>query len=510
MSIKFSSGQVIQNVKLLEVDNLRIDNNTISSTNVNGDIILDPNGSGNVVVSSGLLQFTGGYNTSVTYGSVGTGLQVQGPNPPEGSLFPGPLPEYFELTNDQGYGMPTPWTLTIRKLSYDDANLLVISPVVTKYDVENLKFSEIKADNIKIDNNTISSSNTNGDIILDPEGTGNVKILSGNLVLDAGSKIIVGNSIFSSSESLGENIVSTVSIGAISPGNTLTVGSNLTTILKALLQKIYYPTISQPSGSISATAVYTGTATGSTTAKVEIGTNTRVLLTGSFTQGQILGKNNASSGVWESGTRQNYTDGGLQHYILNGINTGATSTNTISNVTIVGSSNTWTGTMFYKSGPQPTDSTGANYLSPLAAGNTTTYTSSAISGIRAYFYGTSTSINTAPTTSSDIRNNYTASVAWSNATNGYSQAVSIPAGTRIVVFAYPATLQNLTSVTDPTGVAINSDAFGQYSSPGVQSSTSPYSIGINGASNYVSATYKVYVYIPAGAIVNSSTYTFTI
>lgn len=504
MSIKFSSGQVIQNVKLLEVDNLRIDNNTISSTNVDGDIILGPNGSGNVIVSSGLLQFSGGSNTSVTYDSVGTGLQVQGPTPAD------PWSVTFENAGSSDTGlMPSPWVLSLRKPSYNDANSLVLSPVVTKYDVENLKFKEIKADNIKIDNNTISSSNTNGDIILDPAGTGNVKILSGNLVLDASSKIIVGNSIFSSSETLGENIVSTVSIGAFSAGNTLTAGSNLTTILKALLQKIYYPTISQPSGSISATAVYSGTATGSTTTKVEIGTNTRVLLTGNFTQGQILGKNNAS-GVWESGVRQNYTDGGLQNYILNGINTGSTSTNTTSNVTIVGSSNTWTGTMFYKSGPQPTDSTGANYLSPLAAGNTATYTSSAISGIRSYFYGTSTSINTAPTTSSDIRNNYTGSVAWSNATNGYSQAVSIPAGTRIVVFAYPATLQNLTSVTDPTGVAINSDAFGQYSSPGVQSSTSPYSIGINGASNYVSADYKVYVYIPAGAIVNSSTYTFTI
>lgn len=499
MSIKFSSGQVIQNVKLLEVDNLRIDNNTISSSNTNGDIILDPNGSGNVVVSSGLLQFTGGSNTSVTYDGVGTGLQVQGPTPND------PWSVTFESAGSSDSGlMPSPWVLSLRKPSYNDANALVLSPVVTKYDVENLKFSEIKADNIKIDNNTISSSNTDGDIILDPAGTGNVKILSGNLVLASNSKIIVGNSIFSSSESLGENIVSTVSIGAFSAGNTLTAGSNLTTILKALLQKIYYPNITQPSGSVSASAVYTGTFSGATGTTVEIGTNTRVLLSGSFTQGQILGKNNAS-GIWESGTEQNKTDGGLQHYILNGINTGAVSTNTLSNVAIV-SSNSWTGSMYYKSGPQPTDSTGANYLSPLAAGNTATYTGS-ISGVRAFFYGTSSSINTAPTTSNDIRNNYNGRL---NGANGTSQSVSIPSGTTIVVFAYPATLRNLTSVTDPTGVAINSDAFGQYSSPGVQSSTSPYTFGVNGASNYVSVNYKVYVYIPAGPIVNASTYTFTI
>lgn len=37
----------------LNVDNLRLDGNTISSTDTNGDITLDPNGTGNVVVGDG-------------------------------------------------------------------------------------------------------------------------------------------------------------------------------------------------------------------------------------------------------------------------------------------------------------------------------------------------------------------------------------------------------------------------------------------------------------------------
>ena len=37
----------------LDVDNIRIDGNTISSTDTNGDITLDPNGTGDVVVASG-------------------------------------------------------------------------------------------------------------------------------------------------------------------------------------------------------------------------------------------------------------------------------------------------------------------------------------------------------------------------------------------------------------------------------------------------------------------------
>ena len=39
-------------IDALAVDNLKLDGNTISSTNTNGDITLDPNGTGNVVVSA--------------------------------------------------------------------------------------------------------------------------------------------------------------------------------------------------------------------------------------------------------------------------------------------------------------------------------------------------------------------------------------------------------------------------------------------------------------------------
>jgi hypothetical protein len=45
---------VITGVTQLNVDNLRLDGNTISSTNLNGDVILDPDGTGKVVVNSDL------------------------------------------------------------------------------------------------------------------------------------------------------------------------------------------------------------------------------------------------------------------------------------------------------------------------------------------------------------------------------------------------------------------------------------------------------------------------
>ena len=48
------SGNVAVNARL-DVDNLRLDGNTISSTDTNGDITLDPNGTGDTIIASGNL-----------------------------------------------------------------------------------------------------------------------------------------------------------------------------------------------------------------------------------------------------------------------------------------------------------------------------------------------------------------------------------------------------------------------------------------------------------------------
>ena len=46
-----------------------------------------------------------------------------------------------------------------------------------------LTASQINADNIRLDGNTISSTDTNGDITLDPNGTGDVVVASGNVMI---------------------------------------------------------------------------------------------------------------------------------------------------------------------------------------------------------------------------------------------------------------------------------------------------------------------------------------
>lgn len=375
--------------------------------------------------------------------------------------------------------------------------------------IKDVKLLEV--DNIRIDNNTISTSNIDGDLILEPNGNGNITISSGNLVLPLNSSIFVGDNLLSLDDTLSENIKSSYTIGALNAGNTLTVGSNLTTILKTLLQSVFFPNFIEPSGTLTATTTFNPTVPiGSSTSKVEVGTNTTVMLQASFNQGQILGANTAS-GVWQSSTEQSKRSGVAHSYVIDGVNVGSSTSRVTSNITIQ-SSNSWSGTIHHLAGPQPTDSSGTNYLSPLPEGSVSINTgtgSNSITGVRAFFYGALSGSNVAPSTSSDIRS-LTSNISWSSPTNGQTLALPVASGTTMVVFAYPDSLRNLNSVIDSaTGYNIVG-VFGQYSAPGVQSSTSPYVISVNGASNFTGINYKVFVYIPAGAVTESSTYTFTI
>ena len=70
-----SASQVETN--LLDVDNITIDGNTISSTDTNGDITLDPNGTGDTIVASGNVGI--GTNAPTTYGDSNTKLAVVTP-----------------------------------------------------------------------------------------------------------------------------------------------------------------------------------------------------------------------------------------------------------------------------------------------------------------------------------------------------------------------------------------------------------------------------------------------
>lgn len=79
--------------------------------------------------------------------------------------------------------------------------------------------ASIQVDNINIDGNTISSTNTNGNIVIDPNGTGDIYI--GNYVLDGDQTIGAGqdNYVLTYDNTTGK--VSLEAIAATSPGVTV-------------------------------------------------------------------------------------------------------------------------------------------------------------------------------------------------------------------------------------------------------------------------------------------------
>lgn len=132
---------VDENLKIdvLNVDDLTLDGNTISSTATDENIILDPNGSGAVRVVS-----------SVTKASGSSEINI------------------FEVLDSAGAG------LFEVKQNGDVALGGVLSENGSFTGVVNAE--QLNVNNIRIDDNTISSTNTNGDVVIDPNGTGVVNV----------------------------------------------------------------------------------------------------------------------------------------------------------------------------------------------------------------------------------------------------------------------------------------------------------------------------------------------
>jgi hypothetical protein len=116
-------------------------------------------------------------------------------------------------------------------------------------------------------------------------------------------------------------------------------------------------------------------------------------------------------------------------------------------------------------------------------------------GNRYAFYGMDTN-NTNPATSADIR---ALSGKKMSPANGTTFTLNIPAGTKRVIFAYPDTLRDVSSVKYvELGNAEVADTF------------SKLAINVEGVNGYLAIGYKVFVYIPAVAFSSAATYNVTI
>jgi len=165
----------------------------------------------------------------------------------------------------------------------------------------------------------------------------------------------------SGSAVLTADVFSSVTAGAINPGRTMTAGTDFQQFVEALLLKDFNPTFSAPSSSLSNNAGKYR----------EIAETFSLTLTYSFDRGSINGK--TVGGIWQPTTFQDYRAGAAISYNINSGGLQAGTSRTFS-VTVAQGTNSFSGLVNFGEGPQPVDSQGLPFDTPLAAGSDTAST----------------------------------------------------------------------------------------------------------------------------------------
>lgn len=227
---------------------------------------------------------------------------------------------------------------------------------------------------------------------------------------------------------LHRSVTASINVGGVNAGDTFAAGTSNDDMWNALLNPALYPTLTDPSASLSY-SVDTYHEVGST-----ISAKTATV---TFNRGSINPAYGTSG--YRSGAATNYaiaTSGADTEFSDSSANSGtfnvsALTRSTKGNITL-------TATVSYSAGEQPKDSKGNNYNSPLAAGSKTA--SKTMQFIQAYFYGKSASATVS---------NFTG-LTKSVTTKGQKQ-FSFTTNNEFMVFAYDSSYGDLTSILDSNG-----------------------------------------------------------
>lgn len=275
------------------------------------------------------------------------------------------------------------------------------------------------------------------------------------------------------------NLVITANIGVqtidSSGSKTLdTAGKNLKQVLDMIVAEELNPSVSQPSVSVTL----------SNSGAKEVGTNFTPnyscnLNPGSYQYGPATGVTATSWSISDTNSNSSDTqNGSLTAFQV------IESTNYRVSVTVQ-----------HTAGAIPLTNLGNDYASGQIQAGSKSANSANVTGYRNTFYGTLTTKDSLPD-SAVIRG-----LSRSNRqlNNGSKFSINIPVGAIRVVIAYPATLRNLTSVTDVNGMGAE-----------ISSSFVLNTIKVAGENNYNPVDYKVYILDYANANDTANTYNVTI
>ena len=275
-----------------------------------------------------------------------------------------------------------------------------------------------------------------------------------------------------------KDLVTTSAIGNITLTNgqatIAAAGKNLKQVFDTIFVKEKNPSITQPSVKVSLAGA----------GAKEVGTK----VTPSYTAEFSAGKYEFGPATGCSITSWSVTD-------TNNAEPLNTATGSFAEITVADDTNyKVTATGNFSEGAIPKTNVGNEYASGKIVAGSKSATSSAITGYRNSFYGTLT--EKGELTSDIIR-----SLGKSNKalTNGNTFDITIPVGAKRVVFAYPATLRDVTSVKDVNG--LNAEISGAFTKS---------TLSIEGLNNFQGINYKVYVTDFAEAVATANTYKVTI
>lgn len=275
-----------------------------------------------------------------------------------------------------------------------------------------------------------------------------------------------------------KDLITTSAIGNITLTNgqaTIAAeGKNLKQVFETIFVKEKNPTVAQPSVSVSLSGA----------GAKEVGTKVTPSYNATFNKGSYeYGPDTGLAATWAVKDSRNEE--------------GTAAAGSFSELEIGDNTNyTVTATATYGAGATPLTNISNPYAAGAIVAGSKNGTSSAITGYRNSFYGTLTEMPEALSSATIRGLSGKANAKWAN---GKTFTISIPVGAKAVIFAYPATLRDVTSVKDINGLSAE-----------VKSAFVKSTLSVEGANAYAGADYKVYVSEFAEAVQKANTYNVTI
>ena len=275
------------------------------------------------------------------------------------------------------------------------------------------------------------------------------------------------------------NLVITANIGVqtidSSGSKTLdTAGKNLKQVLDMIVAEEKNPSVTQPSVSVTL----------SNSGAKEVGTNFTPnyscrLNPGSYQYGPATGVTATSWSISDTNSNSSDTQNGslTAFQVIEGTNYRVSAT------------------VQHTAGAIPVTNLGNEYASGQIQAGSKSANSATVTGYRNTFYGTLTTKDSLP--DSTVIRGLSRSNRQLN--NGSKFSINIPVGAIRVVISYPATLRNLTSVTDVNGMGAE-----------IGSSFTLNTIQVSGENNYNPVDYKTYILDYANPNDTQNTYNVTI